>query len=78
VGFHQRSLTQFCRERKVEVVGYCPLGAPNRPVKRRNEKTVLDQPVVMQMASTHGKTPAQIALRYLVRFSLGIFLEKTL
>ncbi|XP_054276766.1 aldo-keto reductase family 1 member B7-like [Macrosteles quadrilineatus] len=66
VGFHQQKLIHHCRQKSVEVVGYCPLGAPNRPVKRRNEKSVLDQPAVMQIASVHGKTPAQVALRYLL------------
>jgi diketogulonate reductase-like aldo/keto reductase len=46
-----------CREAGVAFVSYCPLG--------RGE--LLDDPVVAAIAAAHGRTPAQIVLRWHVQ-----------
>lgn len=53
---NQKKLTAFCKERGVIIVAYCPLA-----------RHQLDSRVdILAIAAKHNKTPAQIALRYLV------------
>lgn len=64
---NQRKLNKFCRERGINLVGFCPLGHPNRHA--RTPAHIFD-PRVQEIANKHRKTPAQIVLRYLVE--LGV------
>ncbi|KAJ8912892.1 hypothetical protein NQ315_011215 [Exocentrus adspersus] len=67
---NQKKLIEFCKQRDIVVVGYCPLGrseyagTPGFP-----DPTIFD-PKVIEMAKKYNKTPAQIVLNYLI--SLGI------
>jgi 2,5-diketo-D-gluconate reductase B len=54
---YQRELLEFCRSHGVVVTAYCPLA---RGAVLRNE-------VITELARKHGRTPAQIALRWLVQ-----------
>ncbi|XP_046671338.1 1,5-anhydro-D-fructose reductase-like isoform X2 [Homalodisca vitripennis] len=67
VGLPQHQLLQFCREWGVAVAAHSPLGAPYRPGRPRGAPSTLEQPALAQLAHKHGKTPAQIALRYVVQ-----------
>ncbi|XP_052897158.1 dihydrodiol dehydrogenase 3-like [Anopheles moucheti] len=58
VGFNQKSLRQFCQQHQILVMGYAPLGKQKLPF--------LTNGIVKQIALSTGKTPAQIALRYLI------------
>lgn len=59
---NQRKLTKFCKERHIEVTGFCPLGHPN-PAGRT--PAFMYDGRVKAIADKYGKTPAQIGLRYL-------------
>ena len=57
---YQEELLRFCEANDIVVTAYCPLG--------RTE--ALDNEVVKSVAAEHGKTPAQVCLRWL--FQKGI------
>jgi D-xylose reductase len=62
----QEELVRFCREQKIAVTGFSPLGAGSYlalGMAQVNE-SVLEEPVVRQIAEAHGRTPAQVVLRW--------------
>ncbi|KAK6190279.1 hypothetical protein SNE40_002186 [Patella caerulea] len=65
-------LVEYCQKRDIGVTAYAPLGFPNRSWKKKGEPDLLEEPVVKQLASAKGKTPAQIVLRCLLQRGLII------
>jgi D-xylose reductase len=65
----QEKLVRFCREAKIAVTAFSPLGAPSYvPLGMATEgDSVLNEPVVRDAASRHKKTPAQIVLHWAVQ-----------
>ena len=57
---------RFCREEQIGVTGFSPLGAGSYvPLgMAKAEDSVLEHPTVRQIAANHGRTPAQIVLRW--------------
>lgn len=62
----QEKLLRFCREERIGVTGFSPLGAGSYvPLGMASaEDSVLTQPLIRQIAAEHRKTPAQIVLRW--------------
>lgn len=58
----QRELLDFCRARRIQLEAYCPL--------TRGAK--LSDPVVRSVASRHGKTPAQVLLRWALQHEVVV------
>ena len=54
----QRELKEFCEKHGIVLEAYSPL---------MNGRTVLEDPVIQELAEKHGKTPAQIILRWHVQ-----------
>jgi 2,5-diketo-D-gluconate reductase B len=52
-----RTILAYCKGRGISVTGYCPLGRGRIP----------GNPVLERIAKTHGKSEAQVALRFLVQ-----------
>ncbi|CAG9840964.1 unnamed protein product [Diabrotica balteata] len=74
VFLQQPELVQFCRENEIGVTAYSPLGNPgfNKFLKSRGQQerqlvNVLTNPVVADIAKTHQRSNAQIALRFLMQ-----------
>jgi diketogulonate reductase-like aldo/keto reductase len=59
--FQQRETREFCKKYGIEVEAYSPL-------KRGGD--VLEEPTVKALAAAHGKTPAQIVLRWHIQEDL--------
>lgn len=62
----QEKLVRFCREEGIAVTAFSPLGALSYfslGVADAGE-SVLEQPVIRDAAARHGKTPAQVVLRW--------------
>lgn len=57
---------RFCQQEKIAVTAFSPLGAPSYlPLgMAKPEENVLVDPVLTGIAAAHGKTPAQIVLRW--------------
>ncbi|XP_020843250.1 aldo-keto reductase family 1 member A1 [Phascolarctos cinereus] len=63
----QNELIAHCHERGLEVIAYSPLGSPERTWRDPSEPVLLEEPVVLELAKKHGKSPAQILLRWQVQ-----------
>jgi len=58
----QRELLDFCRSRAIQLEAYCPL------TRGRN----LGDPVLRSIAQRHGRTPAQILLRWALQHQVVV------
>jgi D-xylose reductase len=65
----QEKLVRFCREEKIAVTAFSPLGAPSYvPLGMATESdSAMNEKVVRDAAARHKKTPAQIVLRWAVQ-----------
>ena len=70
----QSKLLRFCRESSIAVTGFSPLGAPSYiPLGMATQSdSVLENPVVLNIAKAHSKTPAQVVLRWGVQRGTAI------
>ena len=62
----QNELLDTCRELGVAVTAYSPLGSPDRPdsLRAADERRVLDDPIVAEVAQGVGASPAQVLLAW--------------
>lgn len=62
----QEKLLRFCRESGIAVTGFSPLGALSYVSlgMARNEESAMTEHAVVAAAHAHGRTPAQILLRW--------------
>jgi D-xylose reductase len=65
----QERLLRYCREEGIAVTAFSPLGADSYvPLgMARPDESLLRDPVVTALAERHGRTPAQILLRWAVQ-----------
>lgn len=63
---NQKKLIKFCADHDIAVTGYCPLGRSECADEPNFPKPTIKDPKVLEMATKHNKTPAQIILNYLV------------
>jgi len=64
---NQRKLIDFCRERDIVITAYSPLGSPDRPFAKLGEPALLLDPKVLAVANNHGKSAAQVLIRYQIQ-----------
>jgi len=62
----QQKLIRFCNEASIAVTAFSPLGAPSYVSlgMASESESVLNHPVVQKIASDHGRSTAQIVLRW--------------
>lgn len=63
--FQQRKLLDYCKRKGIHVTAYSPFGAPGQMYSDPNH-TVLENPVLKEIAAKHGKSTAQISLRWII------------
>lgn len=72
-------LLTFCQKNRILLVGYSTLGVPDVhkfPVEDQNtgltgmSRTLLEDPVIISLAKTYNRTPAQILLRWTHQLSV--------
>jgi diketogulonate reductase-like aldo/keto reductase len=70
----QQKLLRFCKENRIAVTGFSPLGALSYVElgMAGPEHSVLQEPMVRAAAQRHGKTPAQVVLRWAVQRGTAI------
>ncbi|CAI2376458.1 unnamed protein product [Moneuplotes crassus] len=61
--YQQQDLVKFCDKYDITVIAYSPLSCPARPVGGKCSNALKD-PLLEEIAATHGKTVAQIALAW--------------
>jgi len=67
--FQQQELFDYCVEREILPIGYCPIGSPNRPDRDKTETDVVDTelPEVVEAAKAHNVHPAIVCLKWAVQ-----------
>lgn len=67
--FRQSELYEYCKAQGIEIVGYCPLGSPNRPERDRTPEDIADTQLkeIEEIAEAHGCHAAEICLAWAVR-----------
>lgn len=67
--FQQPDLVNYMRENGIAVIGFCPIGSPNRPERDKTpEDTVpIEDPVIVEIARRHGVHPAIVCLKWAVQ-----------
>jgi len=70
----QEKLLRFCRDERVAVTAFSPLGAPSYvPLGMATAAdSVLEHPAVVAAARAVGRTPAQVVLRWAVQRGTGV------
>jgi D-xylose reductase len=70
----QEKLLRFCREEGIAVTAFSPLGAPSYvPLGAATpDESVMEQQSIRDVARRHGKTPAQVVLRWGVQRGTAI------
>jgi alcohol dehydrogenase (NADP+) len=67
----QPELLAWHAARRVVVTTYCPLGSPARPPTFRPtgdaDPDILGHPTIAALAAKHGRTPAQVVLRWAIQ-----------
>ena len=65
----QEKLLRFCHEAGIAVTGFSPLGAQSyfSLDMAKPEDSVLADPLIVSIARAHGRTPAQIVLRWAIQ-----------
>lgn len=67
--FQQKELYAYCQERGIQVIGFCPVGSPNRPERDKTPEDVVDtqMPEIVEIAQAHGVHPAVVCLKWAVQ-----------
>jgi len=70
----QEKLLRFCRSKGIAVTGFSNLGASSYVEigGATTQDFCLNEPVVQKIAAAHGKTPAQVVLRWAVQRGTAI------
>lgn len=60
----QPKLVEYLRSKGILVVGYSPLGSPDRPSASSSDLPLLEHPVLQALAEKYKKSTAQILVRF--------------
>ncbi|XP_071041148.1 aldo-keto reductase family 1 member A1 [Parasteatoda tepidariorum] len=72
----QFELQDFCKILGIAFTAYAPLGSPYR-APGDEEVRLLDDPSLKPLCEKHGKTPAQVLLRYLIQRRIIVIPKST-
>lgn len=69
---NQSELIALCKENGIQVVGYSPLGSPDRPWAKPGDVNLLEEPVVVEIAKRLAKSPAQVLIRFQIQRGVAV------
>lgn len=64
--FQQPQLYDYCQSHGIKIIGFCPLGSPNRPERDRVEGDVCDtqMAVIQELAEKYKCSPQEICIKW--------------
>lgn len=67
--FQQPELYDYCVEKGIQPIGFCPIGSPTRPERDKTESDVVDieMPELIEIAKNHQIHPAVVCLKWAVQ-----------
>ena len=67
--FQQQALFDYCKNRGIVIIGFCPIGSPNRPERDKTPGDVVDTelPEVAEIAKARGINPALVCIKWAVQ-----------
>ena len=68
----QAKLKKFCEERGIFLPAYSPLGSPDRPWAKPEDPKLLDDERLVEMAKKHGKSTAQLLIKWQIQRGLVV------
>ncbi|CAI2377301.1 unnamed protein product [Moneuplotes crassus] len=71
----QPELISFCQQNDIQVVGYSPLSNPSRPFGGGGVVTVLEDPIIKEIAEKDAKTAAQVCLSWNLSRKVGLVVK---
>nr|CAD7596574.1 unnamed protein product [Timema genevievae] len=63
---NQKKLREFCKQHNIVITAYSPLGNPGSKFNAPGTPNILQDTKLNELAKKHGKSVAQIILRYLI------------
>ena len=65
----QNDLLKYCHDHDIVLTAYSPLGSPDRQplFKGENEPSLLENPVIVNIAESHGYTPGQVLVAWAIQ-----------
>lgn len=62
----QNDMLRFCQQHHIHLTAYSPLGSSDRPagLKADDEPTLLEDPIIHDIADTHEASPAQVLIAW--------------
>jgi len=65
----QNKMLEFCNKENIVATAYSPLGSNDRPAKFKapDEPSLLENPTIVEIAKTHGYSPAQVLIRWAIQ-----------
>ncbi|XP_012683571.2 aldo-keto reductase family 1 member B1 [Clupea harengus] len=77
----QTDLIEYCQSKGIALTAFSPFGSPGRPQNLHRGNTdpekLLEDPVVVDIAKKHRRTPAQVLLRYHVQQGICVIPKST-
>ncbi len=67
--FQQQKLYDYCLDKGIEVIGFCPIGSPTRPDRDKSENDIVDIQMeeIVSVAKAHGVHPAVICIKWAIQ-----------
>ena len=65
----QNDMLEYCNGEGIVLTAYSPLGSTDRPAqfKAPDEPNLMQNPVIVEIAESHGCTPAQVLIRWAIQ-----------
>lgn len=76
--FQQKEMVSYCKSKNIIITSYSSLGSPGT-MKRFGKEipSILENEDVIKISEKHNKTPAQIALRYVIQHGIVVIPKST-